>query len=115
MLERVERAIESYLATNLPYEGKTPEYGIRVTAFSPKTGVIDLTFTFKEGNAYCCTEPHCHFGPYWDRLRHLLAQQGLVLNKGPLSVRFTGVVEHDDPAFRRKYEVFMSENDDPQV
>jgi len=43
-----------------PKDGRTDYYGFEITKVSEDGAKIDLTWSFKDGERYCCVEPGCH-------------------------------------------------------
>jgi hypothetical protein len=81
-----------YFASNRGPDSRPVDYGVDVSSAGDDLSEITLEVTFKRGKSYCCTEPGCHFGPDWSRLRSIAARFGVELPSA-CTVRFRGVVE----------------------
>jgi len=62
-------------------QGRRDYYGLQLENVSEDGSELDLVFTFRSGEVYCCTEEGCHIPFYceegWQHLRHFLTMEGL--------------------------------------
>ncbi len=99
----LEEAFRRTLASNRPAEGRMDYYGIEVTRASPDRSQVDMVWTFKAGERYCCAALGCHFLWHtqrnWEELRNRLKPAGWT--PPPMTIRFQVVLEQNSVFGRR--------------
>ncbi|WP_123639258.1 hypothetical protein [Marinimicrobium koreense] len=87
-LEILQSMFEDYFSS----DSNSPIYDIRIVSLDSGKKRISAELTFKEKEAYCCSEATCHFKPDWSRIRKIAVDKGVALST-PLSIDFSVTVE----------------------
>lgn len=87
-IEILQSMFENYFSS----DSNSPTYGLRIVSLDSGGKRISAELTFKENEAYCCSEATCHFKPDWGRIREVARDKGVVLST-PLSIELSVTVE----------------------